>query len=354
MSDRPLRVGVIGASYATAGHLPVYARLPEIEVTAIATAHRDTAEAAARRFAITAAYDDYRRLCESGQVDLVDVVTRPSLHPPMAIAALRAGKHVLCEAPLAPDAAGGAEMAEAARAAGTHAVVDLQSRFSPGLRHLRRLVRDGWLGRVHNVNATAFYPTFTRPERAAASLWCADADTGASSLRVHGLHTADLITWIFGPLTDVSGHATTRETTWPGPDGPITATSADSSTLSARTADGALCSIHTSWVAWHGSGWRLEVYGSHGHLRAEAPGHTGHHPITLHGARHDEPAPTRLTPPPDDDPITDPPPHAPGHAFAHLARRLARTINGDLDPDLPTFDDALTLLHIADAAETRA
>jgi predicted dehydrogenase len=352
MTGRPLRVGVIGASYAAGSHLPVYARLPEIEVTAIATAHRDTAEAAARRFGIPAAYDDYRRLCQSDQVDLVDVVTRPSLHPPMAIAALQAGKHVLCEAPLAPDTAGGTEMADAAHAAGTHAVVDLQSRFSPGLWHLRRLVRDGWLGRVHNIHATAFYPTFTRPEQAAASLWCADATTGASSLRVHGLHTADLITWIFGPLTDVTGHTATRESTWRGPDGPISATSADSSALTARTTGGALCTIHTSWIAWHGSGWRLEVYGSDGHLRAEAPGHTGHHPITLPGARHDEPTLTRLIPPPDDDPINDPPPDAPGHAFAQLARRLARSVNGDLDPDLPTFDDALALLHIADAAET--
>lgn len=350
MSRTRLRVGVIGASYAAGAHLPVYARLPEIEVTAIATAHRDTAEAAAERFGIPAAYDDYRELCRSADVDLVDVVTRPSLHPPMAIAALQAGKHVLCEAPLAPDSASGAEMAAAAQAAGTLAVVDLQSRFSPGLWHLRRLVRDGRLGTPYNVQATAFYPTFTRPERAASSLWCADAATGANSLRVHGLHTADLITWIFGPLTDVTGHAATRAPTWPGPDGPIAATSADSSTLIARTAGGALCSIHTSWLAWHGSGWRLEAYGSHGRILAEAPGHTGHHPVTLHGARHDDPALVPLAPPPGDDPITDPPADAPGHAFAHLARRLAHAAAGSPDPDLPTFDDALTLLHHAEAA----
>ena len=342
MSGTPLRVGVIGASYAAAAHLPVYAGLPEIEVTAIATAHRDTAEAAAERFAIPAAYDDYEELCRAADVDLVDVVTRPSLHPPMAAAALRAGKHVLCEAPLAPDVASGTEMAAAARTAGTLAVVDLQSRFDPALWHLRELVRGGRLGRLYNVHATAFYPTFTRPERVASSVWCADAATGASSLRVHGLHTADLVGWIFGPLTDVTGHVATREATWPGPDGPIAATSADSAAFAARTADGALCSIHTSWLAWHGGGWRLEAYGSGGRVVAEAAGHTGHHPVTLHGAGPDDPELRPITPPGTGE----------GGAFARLARRLAAAAGGTPDPDLPTFDDGVGLLRLAEAAES--
>lgn len=343
MSRTPLRVGVIGASYAAAAHLPVYAEIPEIEVTAIATAHRDTAEAAAERFAIPAAYDGYEELCRAADVDLVDVVTRPSLHPPMATAALRAGKHVLCEAPLAADVAGGAGLAAAARESGTLAVVDLQSRFDPGLWHLRELVRDGRLGRLYNVHATAFYPTFTRPERAAASLWCADAATGASSLRVHGLHTADLISWIFGPLTEVSGHVATRESTWAGPDGPITASSADSAALTGRTADGALCSLHTSWLAWHGGGWRLEAYGSGGRVLAEAGGHTGHFPVTLYGARPDDPELRPITPPADDS--------ARGNAFARMARRIVAAADGTPDPDLPTFDDGLALLHLAQTAE---
>lgn len=350
MSGGPLRVGVIGASYAAGAHLPVYARLPEIEVTAIATAHRETAEAAARRFAIPAAYDDYRELCRSADVDLVDVVTRPSLHEPMVTEALRAGRHVLCEAPLAPDAAAGARLAEAAEAAGTLAVVDMQSRFAPGLWHLRRLVREGWLGRPVNIQATAFYPTFTRPEKAASSVWCADAAYGASSLRVHGLHTADLVSWIFGPLTDVTGLAATQVPAWDAPSGPIAATSADSSALVARTAGGALCSIHTSWVAWHGGGWRLEAYGTEGRLLAEAAGHTGHYPVTLSGARKDDPSMTRIDPPAEEIPGI--PADAPGRAFAGLARRLARAAAGEADPDLPTFTDALTSLHVAAAVET--
>ena len=349
MSGGPLRVGVIGASYAAGSHLPVYAELPEIEVTAIATAHRDTAEAAARRFAIPAAYDDYRELCRSADVDLVDVVTRPSLHEPMVAEALRAGRHVLCEAPLAPDAATGARMVAAAEAAGTLALVDMQSRFAPGLWHLRRLVREGWLGRPANIQATAFYPTFTRPEKAASSVWCADAAYGASSLRVHGLHTADLISWIFGPLTDVTGLAATQVAAWDAPSGSIAATSADSSALVARTAGGALCSLHTSWVAWHGGGWRLEAYGTEGRLLAEAAGHTGHYPVALYGARAGDDAMRRIDPPADDIPGV--PADAPGRAFAGLARQLARATAGDPDPDLPTFDDGLARLNLAAAVE---
>lgn len=353
MTGAPLRVGVIGASYAATAHLPVYAVLPEVEVTAIATAHRDTARSAAERFGIPAAYDDYAELCRSPDVDLVDVATRPRLHPPMALAALRAGKHVLCEAPLAADVAGGEELVAAARAAGTVAAVDMQSRFSLGLWQLRRLVHDGWLGRLENVHATAFYPTFTRPERAASSLWCADAENGASSLRVHGLHTADVIGWVFGPLTDVTGVAARRRPDWPAPTGPPTATSADSAVLAGRIAGGAPCSVHTSWTAWHGSGWRLDAYGRDGRVTARAAGHTGHHPVTLHGARWDAESLDRIDPPQDADEVPEIASDAPGYPFARLVRHLAVTARaGTPDPDLPTFADGLELLRLAEALTT--
>jgi predicted dehydrogenase len=201
----------------------------------------------------------------------------------MAEAAFAAGKDVLCEAPLAPSVDDGLAMASAA--SGRLAVVDMQSRFRAGLVELRRLVRDGYVGRVDNVLAQALYPTFTMPAAVAGAGWCADASAGASSLRVHGLHTVDVLRWTFGELTDVRGVVATREPTWPGPDGPLPASSADSSALTARTADGAVVSLHTSWVARFGAGWRLAVHGSEGALLAEAGGHTGHFPVRLSGAR---------------------------------------------------------------------
>lgn len=156
--------------------------------------------------------------------------------------------------------------------------VDMQSRFSTGLRELRRRVREGWIGRVENVRASAFYPTFTRPEAVRSSLWCADAANGADSLRVHGLHTLDLIRWMFGEVADTAVRTATLRPAWPGEDGPVPASSADSSAMIGRLADGAVFSLHTSWVARHGGGWTLEAYGDEGVLRASATATPGTSP----------------------------------------------------------------------------
>lgn len=359
---------MVGASYAAGTHLPTYAVLPEVEVVAVATAHAETAAAVAARFDVPRSYAGYEALCADPDVDLVDVATRPSRHRPMVEAALAAGKHVLCEVPLAASAADGAALADAIGRSGRLGVLDLQSRFWPGMSELHRLVAAGYLGTVQNVEVRAFYPTFTRPEAVASSAWCAQAEHGASSLRVHGLHTADLVQWIFGPLTEVAGRAVTRRAEWAGPDGPLPATSRDSSVFSGRLPGGALCSVHTSWVARHGSGWRLAAYGSDGVLIASADGHTGHFPVRLSGARSDDPAVAPIESREGASEVTELAPDSATFPFARLVRRLAAALAGP-DPaaaaavaQLPTFADGAALLDLADridsahpaAAATRA
>jgi predicted dehydrogenase len=349
-----LRIGVIGAAYASATHLPAYAELAAegiAEVVAVATARRQTAEETARRFAIPAVHVGFEALCTNPDIDLVDVVTRPSRHRVMASSALAAGKHVLVEVPLAATTAEGEALAEAAMKAGRLGVVDMQSRYWPGIVQLRRLVADGFLGQVQNITATAFYPTFTLPAAVASSGWCADAGEGASSLRVHGLHTADLIRWVFGDLTDVRGVTAVRASSWPGPDGPLPASSADSAAYVARIANGpgsgAVCSVHTSWVARFGAGWRLTAHGSEGILVASADGHTGHYPVRLEGARADAPGLQPL--------LVPGPGLSSSYPFTQLIRELAAELAGGGDasaaPGVPTFADGVAALRIADAAE---
>jgi predicted dehydrogenase len=245
-------------------------------------------------------------------------------------------------------------MLAAARRSGRLGLLDLQSRFWPGLSELRRLVADGYLGTVENVELRAFYPTFTRPEKVLASLWCADAEAGASTLRVHGLHSADVLRWIFGEITDVRGTTATRRPSWPTPDGPLAATSRDSMALTGRVAGGALLSMHTSWVAWHGSGWRLAAYGSEGTLVASADGHTGHFPVRLVGARAEEPQLRDLEPTVGRDEVPELAPDAATLPFARLVRHLAAALAAD-DPaaaaELPTFADGVGLLRLADAVD---
>jgi predicted dehydrogenase len=349
-----LRIGVVGAAYAASAHLPAYAALAAdgvAEVVAVATAHRATGEQVARSFGIPGVHVGFESLCADPDVDLVDVATRPSRHRAMAVAALAAGKHVLCEAPLAATTADGEAMTLAAAGAGVLGLVDMQSRFWPGALELRRLVAQGYLGQVQNIAATAFYPTFTRPEAVAASGWCADASQGASSLRVHGLHTADLIRWTFGELTRVSGVTATLNPSWPGRDRPVS--SADSAACTAVIGDGpgagAVCSVHTSWTAAAGRGWRLAAYGSEGVLVASADGHTGHFPVRLEGAQLEGAQGGAGL-----ETLVAPEAGVPSwYPFGVLVRELAgRVPAGSVGSgDVPTFADGVAALRVADAVE---
>ncbi|TAK29296.1 MAG: Gfo/Idh/MocA family oxidoreductase [Chloroflexota bacterium] len=348
MSQPVLRVGIVGANYGRMQHIPAYRALPEIDLVAICTAHRETAEKAAARHDIPRAFAGYEELAASPDVDLIDVVTRPSLHYPMSMAALLAGKHVLCEAPLALDTRQGDEMVRASRR--LVAVVNMQSRYAPGLEYLRQLVADGYLGRVEAIRATAFQSSFAQPEKMLSYAWGADREHGASALRVYGLHTADIVRWCFGEISAVCGTAVTQRSAWELPGGPVSVTSQDNAAFVFRLTNGAIGTLQSCWNAWHGDGWRLEAYGSEGRLVAATVGHTPHEPVRLAGARREDQALRELNPPAELFDVPEVPADAPYYAFARFVRRLTRSI-ADGTPIGPTFADGLRMLQLAAAVE---
>ena len=107
MSEHPLRVSLVGAnaerSWAKAAHVPALRASPEFALTAVATRRMASAEAAAQAFGATEAYDDFRKLVRSNNVDIVTVCVRVPSHFDVVMAALEAGKHVMCEWPLGRD-----------------------------------------------------------------------------------------------------------------------------------------------------------------------------------------------------------------------------------------------------------
>jgi predicted dehydrogenase len=350
---------VVGASYAGVSHLPTYAHLPEVEVVAVATAHEETAQVVADRWGIPRIYVGAEALCADPEVDIVDVVTRPGRHRVMVEEALMAGKHVLCEVPFAVTVDDARAMTEAAARADRLGVLDLQSRFWPGLWELKRLVVSGFLGQLENVEVRAFYPTFNRPDLAVSSLWCAEADNGASTLRVHGLHSADLLQWLFGPMSQITGVTATRRPSWEVGPRTLAVSSADSAAFTGYLSGGAVCSVHTSWVAWHGTGWELTAHGSEGTLTASASGHTGHFPVVLMGARAGEQG-LREMPSAGSDEVPEMTAGQPGLPLARLIRRMARAI-ASAQPsvvaaqlELPVFSDGISLLQVADQVEGTA
>ncbi len=145
-----LRIGIIGAGAAARSiHLPGLRLCPRVEITAVC----DPEPAAARSMGIPRTFERVEDLLASGVVDAVVVATPNHLHGEIAGAALAAGKHVLCEKPLALNVAGALAMARCAEASGLVHMTAFTYRFTPALQYLRRLVDTGELGSLRTVRA---------------------------------------------------------------------------------------------------------------------------------------------------------------------------------------------------------
>src|SRR5207342_193530 len=148
MTDRGMvKVGVLGAgAWARGAHLPGYSRDPRCRVVAIADTEIDRARSAAAEFDIPTVSADARALFERADIDMIDVCTPSHTHFELAWAALEAGKHVLCEKPVAYDFHDTRRAAALAQSKGLKTKLGFTFRYAPSMRYVRELVRDGFVG----------------------------------------------------------------------------------------------------------------------------------------------------------------------------------------------------------------
>ncbi|HEX3702663.1 MAG TPA: Gfo/Idh/MocA family oxidoreductase, partial [Vicinamibacterales bacterium] len=146
-SSRIVNVGVLGAgAWARGAHLPGYRRDSRCRVVAIADVEIDRARSAAREFDIPLATADARELIARADIDMIDVCTPSHTHFDLAWAALEAGKHVLCEKPVAYDYHDTIRARDLARRKHLKTKVGLTFRYSPAMRYMRELVAGGFIG----------------------------------------------------------------------------------------------------------------------------------------------------------------------------------------------------------------
>jgi predicted dehydrogenase len=360
MGDK-LRIGLVGTGFGTRVHLPGYAAMPdEVAVVAVCSAKRSRAEETASRFGIPHATDDYRELVTSPEVDLVDICTPPDSHHEIALAAIAAGKHVLCEKPMALDTAQAVEMTERAQAAGVVHAVNHEMRLTPAWRYLRELVRDGYLGQLRFVSVSAQAAHGTDPTQEPYYWgWLSQADKGGGFLTGMLSHQIDLVQYAFGEITGVTGRVNTLITERPvltfeyrdgdsiGPDTPTDGTrevDADDTAVFLGSLDGgAVLTVSGSWSLPGGPGTRIEAYGSAGSLRLDTAG-------KLYGARLGEGQPVELPVPPRLALPTISADHRLIPHFAALSGLLAAAVRGEAVPDgaYATFVDGLRLQEIVD------
>jgi predicted dehydrogenase len=194
MEQKQIRIGVIGCGIAQ-WHLDGFALEPRAKVIAIAGLDTDRCVQLAHKFDIPNIYSDYKELLANPDIDAVSVAVPNILHHPIAMAAIKAGKHVLMEKPLARNATEGAEMVAAAKEAGVNLSIIFNRRSRTDMRILEKHIADGGLGEIYHAKALWLRRSripglggwFTKKEQA-----------GGGPLIDLGVHVLDMALYLMG------------------------------------------------------------------------------------------------------------------------------------------------------------
>jgi predicted dehydrogenase len=202
--SKMLRAGVIGAGeIGTKGHVPGF-RAAGVEVVAICDSNEARAKDAAEKNGIPHAFSDYRELLKRGDIDVVSVGLPNALHAPVSLAALKAGKHVLCEKPMTLTPALARKMIATAKASRKVLSVNQHMRFDATAQAMRDIVKSGALGKVYFAESK-----WIRQQGIPGyGGWFTNKDmAGAGALMDIGVHLLDLILYTldFPKVTRVKG-----------------------------------------------------------------------------------------------------------------------------------------------------
>src|SRR3989442_345 len=153
-----IRLGLIGASvsgtWSSRSHLPAVRASAEVELTAVCTTRAESAEAARQAYGARLAFDDWRKMVVSPEIDAVAVVVRVPSHYAPTKAALEAGKHVYCEWPLGRTSEEAVELAQLAKSNGLVTAVGLQARVNPTVMYMKEEIAAGFVGEVMAVHVS--------------------------------------------------------------------------------------------------------------------------------------------------------------------------------------------------------
>ncbi|MFP4143593.1 MAG: Gfo/Idh/MocA family protein, partial [Phycisphaeraceae bacterium] len=190
----PVRYGLIGAGSFGQFCLQQYEQLDEVRAVAVADVNPDTARFAADTLGIEAA-ESADALLARDDIDLVHIATPPFTHRELAMKALQAGKHVLCEKPLATSEGDAEQMIAAARERGLVLSVNLIMRHDPLCEAVRQIVREGLLGEpLHG-----FFENYAKDEPLLPDHWFWKPELSGGIFIEHGVHFFDLVSWWLGP-----------------------------------------------------------------------------------------------------------------------------------------------------------
>lgn len=211
MSKKQVRIGMVGYKFMGKAHSHAFRDIPfffDTEVVPVlqAIAGRDEqgVKQAAEKLGWESYETDWRRLIERDDIDVIDIVTPNNTHAEIAIAAAKAGKHVICEKPLALTLEQSLEMLEAVNKAGVVHMVCHNYRFAPAVQFAKQLIAQGKLGKIYHIRATFLQDWLMDP--GFPLIWRLKKEiSGSGTLGDIGAHIIDLARFLVGEFSEVIG-----------------------------------------------------------------------------------------------------------------------------------------------------
>ncbi|RII43218.1 gfo/Idh/MocA family oxidoreductase [Galactobacter valiniphilus] len=364
----PLRIAIIGHAFMGRAHAhawrtaPAFFDLPlKPEVVLAVGREGFKAQEFADTWGIPEISTDWREAIAREDIDVIDICTPGDTHAEIAIAALQAGKHVLCEKPLANTLAEATAMARAAEeahaASGALAMCGFSYRRTPALSYARQLVEEGFLGRLWQVRAQYLQDWLADPE--APWVWrLASELAGSGALGDIGSHIIDAAQWVSGhTIEGVSALTSTFVDARPLPDGGRGEVDVDDAAVfSSRLSGGVLGAFEaTRYATGRKNALRVELSGTEGAIAFDL---TDSNFVELYRVADGERAGfARIDVSQPGHPYAAwwPPGHALGyeHAFSHQAVDFVRAVAAGEQPR-PSFADAAQVQAVLDAVQRSA
>lgn len=254
-----MRVAIIGAGLQARRRAPAVIEGLETDLVAIAAAHQDKACALAQRMGCEAMIG-WESVINRKDIDAVIVCTPPHLHAPITIAAAQAGKHVLCEKPLARTLEEAEQMLATAKQNEVVVKCGLNHRHHPGVKQAKEWLSQGRIGQLMFIRCRyghCGHPAYEKDWRSNPQL------VSGGQLMEHGIHALDLFRWFLGDFDEVMSFR--QAYYWPIQ--PLE----DNAFALFRTSSGQVASLHSSLTQWKNL-FSFEIFGQDGYVVVEGLG----------------------------------------------------------------------------------
>lgn len=355
MNDKRFGVGVVGLdpgrSWGAIAHVPALRALSDrFDLLGVANSSEQSSRSAAAELDIPRAYGSFDEMVGDPDIDVVSVTVKIPAHFDLVRSAIEAGKNVYCEWALGKNLAETRQLAELAREKGVIGVVGTQALYAPEVEHMRRLISEGYIGRVLSSTLVGSGGSWGS-EMSQANAYTADVANGATLLSIPFGHTIAAVQSVLGDISEVSALVANRRqsTMVTESQEEVPMTSPDQLLVYGRCGNGACLSVHYRGGQSRGTNLLWEINGTEGDLQISGPtGHMQLAPLTLMGANGAQKELELIDVP--RNPLTGPQATSRSENVAQVYSRLADDLR-DGTRSAPTFDDGVRLHSLLAAIE---